>query len=898
MPACDTQLDRDLGERGEALAQPDSKPRASRARRIWRRLGLSVLVLGLASAAALTALLYSANTEFVAGALSRLTGRHVEIGAISFRPGASLEVEIERLRIEDDSGPDAPALFEVEHAIGRQAWPRLLAGQLLPLDWVLERPVLRLRAPEAGSTDGGFELAALPRLGLSVSDGELSYRAKSGEPWVLSGLRLETTRAAFGSRVEGDATGRVARGSSALGELAVRFAADRSHAEARGSVVGLDLALLPQTAAKARGNATGTFDLSYGYGAGSIAGKLDLDLAKLSIAVPTLERPIAPARAKLALDVDWKGGVLALGLRPLALDDLVATGTFTLDTDSPGRLALDVKLADFEPGRRDRLNPLTLLGMKIDTWRKVAAQIEAGTVSDTHLVIDVPRITAGARLSFDAPLAPEAFQLELTARDGTYRPDPDTRLENMNGRLAIRGNLLEISALRLTDEGSPTPEINVRIDGLDRLVRLPDDEDEVVGGPGAELLGLEAAIDGLVGDDGSGGAEPPALTFSELALRYPAFVLPLRDASGVLRFPAGGIHTEGARGVLGGAPAELDVTWQPAADRVEVGIRFLDEPSRGQPITGPTWLSGRIALDSLDIGELRPTNVLARIDAEGTDVRFTDVSAAIAGGALTGSGQVALGEAERAPFSFDLDVRDFDAAPVATAFELPEASVVGRGKAAGRVAGTLRTGGRFATEGELDVHVELVKGSVAKLPGLVALARLPSLSGVSGLLGRPLPYDTLSLDFKLANGQLGLADAKLLGSQLRMLGSGEMNLNTPTKESDFVVALLFLQTLDSVIGSLPIVRNVILGKDKNLLALYFHMYGPRDDMFVTPLAPERLRDIVGFASSAVMKGVRTLGGLIPGGGGEAAPPDATGPTDENETTDETEPTPTPSPSPP
>jgi hypothetical protein len=840
---------------------------------------VSVLVLGLASASALTALLYTADAEFVAGALSRLFGRHVEIGAISFRPGASLEVEVERVRITDAAQPDEPPLFEVEHASGRQAWPRLLAGQLLPLDWVMERPVLRLHAVEPGATDAGTQLAALPRLGLSVTDGEISYRAETGEPWVVSGLRLETQRTGLGRSVEGDASARIARGKSALGELALRFAADRSHVAARGSAVGIDLALLPLSAAKARGTATGTFDLAYGYADASVAGKLDVEVAKLSVAVPALERPIAPARAKFALDVDWRGGVLALTMRPLALDDLIATGTLTFDTGSPGRVALDVKLADFEPGRRDRLNPLALLGMKIDTWRKVASRIEAGTVADTHVVIDVPRTTAGARLSFDAPLAPEAFSLELTARDGIYRPNPRTRLENMNGRLEVRGNLLAIHALRMTDEGKPTPEINVSIDGLDRLVRLPDDENHVEGGPGAALVGLTAAIDGLVGDDAS-GSEAPALEFSELALRYPAFVLPLREASGVLHFPAGGILTEGARGVLGGAPAELDVKWQPAADRVEVAIRFAEELARGQPITGPTWLAGRIALDSLAIGDLRPTHVQARIDAVGTDVHFSDVSAEIAGGALSGSGRVALGVAERAPFSFDLEVRDFDAAPVARAFDLPDESVVGRGKAAGRVAGALRPAGRFATDGELDMRVELADGSVAKLPGLVALARLPSLSGVNGLLGRPLPFDSLSLDFKLANGQLGLADAKLLGSQLRMLGSGEMNLNTPTKESDFVVALLFLETLDSVIGSLPIVRNVILGRDRNLLALYFHMYGPRDDMFVTPLAPERLRDIVGFASSAVMKGVSALGKLIPtgGGGGDAAPPDETKPT--------------------
>ena len=46
-------------------------------------------MLGLASAAGLAVLIYTANAEFVAGALSRLLGRRVEIGSITFRPGAT-----------------------------------------------------------------------------------------------------------------------------------------------------------------------------------------------------------------------------------------------------------------------------------------------------------------------------------------------------------------------------------------------------------------------------------------------------------------------------------------------------------------------------------------------------------------------------------------------------------------------------------------------------------------------------------------------------------------------------------------------------------------------------------------------------------------------------------------
>jgi hypothetical protein len=344
----------------------------------------------------------------------------------------------------------------------------------------------------------------------------------------------------------------------------------------------------------------------------------------------------------------------------------------------------------------------------------------------------------------------------------------------------------------------------------------------------------------------------------------------------VLRFPAGGVLAENVRGILGGAPAELDVKWDPVADRIGVDIRYLAGVASGQPTTGPRWLSARIALDALEVGDLALSRVNARMAATAAEVSFSEIEAQLSGGALTGSGEISLAQAERAPYGFTLEVVGFDAAPLAGVFGLPGESVTGIGHAKGRISGVLSRESRFARDGELDIGIALKNGEVSKLPALVALARLPSLSGVSGLLGRPLPYDSFVIDLKLEKGRLGLADGKLLGPQLRMLGSGEMDLDTPDKQTDLVIALLFLQTLDSMIGSLPLVRNVVLGRDRNLLALYFRLEGPRDDMRVTPLAPESVRSVVGFASSAVMTGIRTLGRLIPGTGGaeaEEPPPD-------------------------
>src|SRR5262249_19092538 len=273
------------------------------------------------------------------------------------------------------------------------------------------------------------------------------------------------------------------------------------------------------------------------------------------------------------------------------LDDLVASGSVKLGSGPNGRLTADLRLLPFEPGRHDRVNGLNFLSQRFKSWAKVRSRIESGVAEGIRLSVDVPAGGCRESLSYDTPMAENAFVLQLRVRDGTYRPKPDeSPLQQMQGELEIRGNVMDIRRLRMTEDGEAVPELNIHLDGMHRLVHLPDEEDHVVGGPGVHLPGL-AAVPAAFRAGDSTAKEPTVVHFEDLALRMPQLMLPVRQASGELRFPNGGDAADPVRGTLGGAPAEWSVNWDRTAERVDVSIHYLEGEVPGGPITGPRWLS-------------------------------------------------------------------------------------------------------------------------------------------------------------------------------------------------------------------------------------------------------------------------------------------------------------------
>lgn len=862
---------------------PDERRQGGRTARLLR--WLTVLGLVAALVAGFMALLRRAApaTQFLAGALSRVLDRPVEIDEARVHIGTTVEITLRGVRVLDSEAPGNPPLFEVERADAHQSWPRLLAGQIVPVEWKMERPVLRWRE----GSRGGSRSFDIPRASVRITDGRIEWtRPGARVPLVVEDLAVDVRPVGFARDIGGRVAGRVHEGTRLLGQLDLELRGWIDDLALHGDLVDVDLSLLPAAPLSLRGRARGSIALRQRDA--TVEAQADLSAEAMEIIVPGIDRTLAPEESRARLAATWRPDELDLRIDSLVIDDLRAQGDVHLRTGEKGRLRASLRAEPFEPAKsRTRIDPLRLLALRFATFERIDRGIEAGRVEDLRVDVDVALDRLARVLSFQTRPAASELSLYLRARDGVFRPDPDTSaLERIRGELGIRGNVIEAQRIEIERDGKPLPRIDVRIDGMDRLTHLPREERKIPRGPGASLDGLDATAASFTRSNGEPAAEI-GLRVRDAEMYYTPLLLPLRDASARLRFPPGQIVIEEGHGVFGGAPARFGFVWDRAKSHITVDVTYLDGEAPAPPPgwavpdgrEGPRfWLGGSVEMDRLPLGPWTANEVTARARATGSEIELTEVRGVAAGGSLAAHGTVSIADRSGGTYGFDLEIEDADAGPSLEPFYGADA-ITGQLGVRGRVEGRLVPEWSFAREGSAALSLRARQGTLTKLPVLVVLARLPSLQGVRGLLGRPLPYDDIDVELELAEGRLGVRDFRLLGPELRILAGGHITLTSKPPEADMLVALLFLETVDRVIGSLPIVRNLMLGKDENLIGLYLRLTGPWAEPQASIVAPGAMQTAIDWATTIVGGSIKQLLRLNPfGSRSQTSPPTAEPPT--------------------
>ncbi len=796
--------------------------------------------------------------SLLARALGSYLGRHVEITGLEIRVGRTFTVELKGVRVFAGPEPEGEPMVAIPHAVGRQSWPRLLAGQLLPSSWTVDQPIVRIEVGAEPGMRAQLAVPALPTLELDVKGARIMLERASGPPIRITELNLSTTRSGLPSRASGTASGRLWVGVAPLASFDLALESWARELTLDGQVQDLQLESLPLPEAfRLRGDGSGRIRVrSRGE---LLEVEVDLQLASLEAEVEQLDGTIAPSHTRVAATVSWDGTALSLRANPLRMDDFVLNGEMRIGTGPGARVHASIDLADFEPGvpSLGRVQPLSLMGRRFASWIQLDQRIEAGRIEGVHIEADLALDGLASALAFERKLTPEELHVVAEVRGIVYRTSPDSPpLEEVTGRAEIQGNRLVLRDVRMERSGTPLPTIDVTIDGMHRVVRLPPEERGVPPGPGVGIPGLGAGTRALRGD--GEGYPPPVIQLSDFQLGYSAFLLPIRDARGTLRFPPGKVVVEAVEAVIGGAPGQLWAVYDSDRNSVEVHVEYGDgdAPQRRDP--GEYWASGEFSIATLNLGPWRLDQLSGTLEATRARVEVPRFDAWFSYGSTHGFGRFDLGDPHAAEYEFFASVAEADAAGLTRPLERPAGSITGRLSLDGRFAGRLGPELNFIEECDFGMTARIENGTFGETPALLVLARLPSLQGFRGLFGAQLPFDVVSADISLRDGVLRTEHLALQGPELRAHARGTIDMASDDLQSDFELAFLLLQTVDRVLGNLPILGRWMLGEDESLVAIYLQFDGPWADPRVRPMAPSAVQTAASWAVRVVTNGANQL----------------------------------------
>ncbi len=834
--------------------------------RVWRLLALLLLLLPLLLIVGLNLVLRSeAGMQFLSENMGRVLGVELQFAAIELEPGFQLGVRIRQLEVRLATDPNTEPLLRAPLAVAAFHWPAILTGQLIPLDWSFESPVVVVPDLKMGG-EARKGPPDLPPISVEVRDGRVIWRHEETR-FEVQKLDIDVERSALSQDLEGRISAEILVDEERVGRTQGVFEGSIADIVLDLQLQELDLAKAKLRAGKGwQGKINGRVRATRNEK--TIGATLDLDIDGFEVLIPGIGKTIRPQDTKFRGRIRWEDDALHIEPETLQIDDINLSGDITVAKKrGKKRLGLKLDLANFNLGHPySRLNVLRLMGLRHQTWRDLDKALKKGLVEKIRLEADLPLEGIGNAVALNHKLAPHEFKVHAEVRNAFYSKDPNKPpIENIDAMFDIGGDLIRARNVSMSREGKPLPNLDISIDGLSVLAHLPAEERGRPAGPGVEIPGLGSAFASFANDDEDGEKAPsPVVRFWDFYLGYHAFLLPFRNASGRLRFPEGQVHIENAEGVLGGAPAKLHAVWEHRKNEITVQITYLDGVATPGDLPTDRWAGGRIHIDQASFGDWKLENIETDLVAMRETLRFENVVGQAGGGEVKASGFVSLDKENHAPVGISIQAQDVDANYVGLRLKLDDGALKGKTAANGTLAGRLEPGSEFLDHGEVKLHADLRDGSLQGAPAMLVLARLPSLQGLRGLFGQPLPYDKLAGDFTIKDGVFRTENFFLEGPELRLVAAGEINIRDDDLPTDMTIALLFLQTVDRVINQLPILRDVVLGKNKSLLTVYFKIEGPWRDPSARLLPPEMIQNATGWTGRVISGGVRQFRRIILG----------------------------------
>ena len=729
--------------------------------------------------------------------------------------------------------------------------------------------------------DGRLELAWASEAGpldlaLSGLEGEVFHSELLGtsELWLRTGLERE-----------GAAAG--------LLELEAR---QEPGGELRAdlSATDVDLALLESWIPPGRGRVAGALSGAVGVdlpapdpAAGSGTTELEFELSARDLQLAS-QRPLwtaARASAVGRVQIEPARVRLVSGRITGAPLDANLQATLTRPLGDAAVLDLLARVSDLDRAELPKLLE-TLPLLDLGSARAALESVDRGRLRRVSFqgkgrLADWRDRLAGEPVRLDEPLTARAHFQGLRIRLGG-----DTWIDQADFQLELSGDDLSVSKATGLREGELLPLLDLELRGLSHL-RRANLADRVPETPGGALSGLPLLLRLFQPhrDDRADRFVGPHVEVELARLDHPTLLWPLRDVSLSIDGQRGGLRAEILRADWAGVPLRGQLDWNadprhltarlelsaareaaettpqasPAADAV-AGAAAVARP-------GAAWSRGSFRIGRLHSRIWSHEELRGEFRAQGTTLRFAGLEAQLLpSGTARGRGHIELGEASNLGYGFEVDGRDLDA----------DALLTQAGLGAGFVTGLLHLRGDIRNRYEPGVHplahlsgqldVKARDGEVRQeLPAVLALTLASDIFRLNPA-GDTVRYDTCRAVLEAEEGIVRTSALELDGPDVRLFGSGSLDLGHPPHKLDAEVAVFLFRPVDQALGRIPVVGQLILGGSENLLAAYFQVRGPWDEPKATaqPLrsffaGPLRLVEQV---PGVVRRGVDALGGAV------------------------------------
>jgi hypothetical protein len=337
----------------------------------------------------------------------------------------------------------------------------------------------------------------------------------------------------------------------------------------------------------------------------------------------------------------------------------------------------------------------------------------------------------------------------------------------------------------------------------------------------------------LAADPGEENLPPrwKELAIDAEAVDHPALGWPLEDAHVVITPTQDGVHFRADRGRWGGVPIGFEGSWLNKPERLTLKLSAASVAGGPPPAAAAgSWARGRFVYQAAPVSQADPRpSAIARVSGsfrireESLEV-FQGEMQLRPGGVLRGESAFDFSRSDGIPFKAKVSFEQATVPDLAQMLGQNGEHATGKLTAHGVLESVLAPHVPLFAHAKGDATVRATDGELrARMPLFVSMASVSETLNPFASRER-IRYRQVTAELRFHDGLVSTEALTIDSPDLRMVASGEVGL-LPPHEVKAVVALLFFGKVSNLVGMLPVLNTILLGKENSLMGAYFQVSG-------------------------------------------------------------------------